>query len=261
MLRLTTIQRAGEFAQKSRWGRVPPRMRYGRMYLAWGAYRTFPMKSVNWVTRDSNRLINFTARYQVVRDELDVKKNEEELKIPLNDVRWNDHRKMYFTCSTCGNPYRKYVASVTKYHSMCGRCQNRHPSVILGAQSSENVPSLAATHPALCKELASPKAENIQKFPNNSKFVTDWICGKCGRTYPASIRSRTGLTFSGETQMHPLAVKFHQHCEACRWTEHMTAIGQKVLAEGGGFTGLESSMTESFSQLPVERPVALKRKM
>ena len=95
MLRVSAQRLAGEFTQKSRWARVQPTMYYGRLYLPWNSYRTFPMKSVNWVTRDSNRLVNFTSRYQIVRDELDVAKNEEDLKIPLNDVRWNDNRRIH----------------------------------------------------------------------------------------------------------------------------------------------------------------------
>ena len=254
MLRISAVRRAGEFTQKSRCSRVPPRMRYGRLYLAWGAYRTFPMKSVNFVTRESNRLVNFTARYQIIRDELDVKKNEEELKIPLNDVRWNDNRKMWFNCSTCGKAYRKYLSSMTKFHSMCGHCMHKFPSDVLGAQSAEKTQSLASTHPALCAQLASPKAANIQRFSNQSKFVTEWLCTSCSAPFEASIRSRTGLLLAGETQMHPLAVKYSQHCEACRWKENMTAIGKKILEEGGGYTGLEASMTESFPPLPTAAP-------
>jgi DNA-directed RNA polymerase subunit RPC12/RpoP len=235
-------------------------MRYGRLYLMWGAYRTFPFKSVNWVTRDSNRLVNLTARYQAVRDELDVAKNEEQLKIPLNDVRWNDHRKLHFVCGTCGQPYRKHVSSMTKYHSMCGRCSNKYPSVVLGAQSAENTPSLAQSHPDLCKQLACPKPENIQKFSNSSKFVTQWKCSKCNSSFEASIRTRTGLTFPGESDMHPLAVKAHQFCETCRWAELMTNIGTKVVAEGAGYTGLEASMVETFPQLPVDRASNVKKR-
>ena len=253
MLRVSAQRLAGEFTQKSRWARVQPTMYYGRLYLPWNSYRTFPMKSVNWVTRDSNRLVNFTSRYQIVRDELDVAKNEEDLKIPLNDVRWNDNRRMHFNCSTCGKHYRKQLSSMTKYHSMCHSCRSKFPSTVLGAQSAEKAVPLDVTHPQLCDQLVGEKAENLKHFPNSSKYIANWKCLKCGSTFTASIRSRTGVTLPGEGGLNPLATKYHQHCENCRWSENMTEVGKSILQEGG-YTGLELSMSETFT--PLARPAS-----
>lgn len=251
---------AADFKQKSRWSAVWPNMHYGAMYLNYSVGRQLPLKGVNWVTRDSNRLINFSNRYGSVIKDLDVKRNEEELHISLSDIRWNDHRRLFWRCSFCGSRYRKNVSVRVKYHAGCNFCKGRYPSEVLKEQASTLSPSLADSFPKLVEELAVPVVEecgfisekgseesdrnssaeakknevvhNISHLSRTSKFRAEWKCKNCGDLYRASIRSRTGLVEKGQASLHPAIALWSAYCPSCRWTKNMQAVGQKALKKG-----------------------------
>lgn len=269
LLRHTKCLLAADFKQKSRWSAVWPNMHYGAMYLNYSVGRQLPMKGVNWVTRDSNRLINFSDRYASVIKDLDVKRNEEELHIPLSDIRWNDHRRVFWRCSFCGSQYRKNVSVRVKYHAGCNFCKGRYPSEVLKEQSADLSPSLSESHPELVEELSvacmeenDPSSEgengvsrqaddnstptpkeneivnNLSRLSSTSKFRAEWKCKNCGELYRSSIRSRTGLVEKGQAGLHPEIASWCSYCPSCRWEKHMNDKGQEALKKGYflGFT-------------------------
>lgn len=243
MLRQTCVLAAAEFKQKSRWSSVWPNMHYGAMYLNYSVGRQMPMKGVNWVTRESNRLTNFTARYSSVIQDVDVKRNEEELNIQLSDLRWNDHRRIWWKCSFCGSPYRKNVSVRTKYHAGCNFCKGRHASEALREQS--RVVSLKEADPALFSSLAdNGKRDNIGSLSVTSKFRAEWTCQSCGQPYRATIRSRTGLTEAGQAPLHPQVTQWTAHCPSCTWRANMTAVGVQAKKDGQ-YLGLDASVAEA----------------
>lgn len=272
VLRPSCILRAADFKQKSRWSAVWPNMHYGAMYLNYSVGRQLPMRSVNWVTRDCNRLTNFSDRYESVIRDIDVKRTEEELKIPLSDIRWNDHRRIYWRCSFCGSSYRKNVSVRVKYHAGCNYCKGRFSSEVLREQADQDRPTLGSTHPALVKELSvsyvtaaaagegdsapegtgddagshnpasssegkqNTQAEeirgNLSQLSPTSKFRAEWRCEGCGGLYRASIRSRTGEVAEGQAALHPAITSWSAYCPSCRWEKNLTPLGQKILKDG-----------------------------
>lgn len=241
MLRQTRVMAAAEFKQKSRWSKVWPNMRYGAMYLHYSVGRQLPMRGVNWVTRDSNRLTRFEDRYATVIADLDVKKNEEELNIPLSDVRWNDHRRLHWVCAFCGASYKKNVSVRTKYHAGCNACKNRFASEVLREQATSE--SLKSKFPHLAAQLIdNGKQENIASLSCTSKYNATWKCSDCGEAYKATIRSRTGVVEAGQSPLHPQTVSWSSFCPSCRWGRNLAAAGEQALKEGQ-MLGLDLSAT------------------
>lgn len=250
---------AADFKQKSRWSAVWPNMHYGAMYLNYSVGRQLPMKSVNWVTRDCNRLINFSDRYASVIRDIDVKRNKEELKIPLSDIRWNDHRRIFWRCSFCGSSYRKNVSVRVKYHAGCNFCKGKHASEVL-QQQVQSIP-LKDYSPELAKELTeaeeltdnasvdastektepeqSPSVlDNIAKLSSSSKYRATWKCRCCGNNFQASIRSRTGVVERSQAQLYENITEWTAYCPSCRWEKNLSHLGQRIL-EDGQFLGLQ----------------------
>ncbi|KAK7196343.1 hypothetical protein NESM_000570600 [Novymonas esmeraldas] len=259
MLRPTCVRAAAEFKQKSRWSSVWPNMRYGAMYLNYSVGRQMPMRGVNWVTRESNRLTNFAARYGAVIQDVDVKRNEEELQLQMSDIRWNDHRRIYWRCSFCGSAYRKNVSVRTKYHAGCNFCKGRHASEVLREQTP--VVALSTARPELFSALApSDKRENIGSLSVSSKFRAEWTCQTCGQPYRTTIRSRTGVTEPGQAPLHPQITEWAAHCPACAWKANMTTLGQQALREGH-YLGLATSTAELESAASAARRVPRRKKL
>ncbi|CCW69194.1 unnamed protein product [Phytomonas sp. Hart1] len=256
MLRRTPVFAAAEFKQKSRWMHVWPNMHYGAMYLNYSVGRQLPMRSVNWVTRESNRLTNFAQRYAAVLKDLDVPKNEEALHIPLEDIRWNDHRRIYWRCSFCGSSYRKNVSVRTKFHAGCSRCKGKNPSEVLQEQALGG--TLGDTHPDLAAQLVEDgKSDHIASLRETSKFQADWICQNCGETYRATIRSRTGKIEPGQCPLHPSIREWSAYCPACTWERNMEPLGKLILREGQ-YLGLgeifpDASLTETAKPETIPR--------
>ncbi|EPY24798.1 hypothetical protein STCU_02125 [Strigomonas culicis] len=253
MLRQTRLMAAADFKQKSRWSYVWPNMHYGAMYLNYSVGRKMPMKGVNWVTRDSNRLTSFSERYGAVIADLDVKRNEEELSIPLADIRWNDHRRIYWKCSFCGSSYRKNVSVRTKFHAGCNACKRRFSSEVLQGQTA--VRPLAEQHPALAAKLnpENEKNPNVASLSVTSKFEAEWKCEGCGQPYRASIRSRTGEVEPGQAPVHPQAPAWSAHCPACSWRANMQPLAEKILREKRGYLGLEELPERPAEKIPRRR--------
>ncbi|CAD2222244.1 Probable Zinc-ribbon domain containing protein, putative [Angomonas deanei] len=244
MFRKTGLLAAADFKQKSRWSAVWPNMRYGAMFLNYGVGRQMPMKGVNWVTRDSNRLTNFSERYGSVIDDLDVKRNEEELNIPLADIRWNDHRRIYWKCSFCGSTYRKSVSVRTKFHAGCNRCKQRCASEVLGGQTK--VVTLKSQQPDLIKQLAAnDKNDNIAGLAVTSKFEVEWTCRSCQKPFRATIRSRTGCVEEGQAPIYDGTKEWNAYCIDCRWKENMAPLAEKILSGSKDYLGLEQSLQEN----------------
>lgn len=196
------------------------------------------MKGVNWVTRDSNRLVNFSNRYQTVINDIDVAKTEEELGITLNDIRWNDHRRIYWKCSFCGSSYRKNVSVRTKYHAGCSQCKKKYPSEVLGEQVVS--PSLAASAPELMEQLVDNGVrDNLGSLSRTSKFSAEWKCRGCGNSYRATIRSRTGAVERGQCPLHPDVAAWSAYCPSCSWKPNMLSVAEEV-RRTGQFLGLEN---------------------
>nr|CCC94405.1 unnamed protein product [Trypanosoma congolense IL3000] len=242
MVRCTFLLRAAEFKQKSRWSSVWPNMRYGSMFLSYSIGRKLPMKGVNWVTRDSNRLLNFANRYASVIADIDVKRTQEELNVAFSDIRWNDHRRIYWKCSFCGSPYRKSVSVRTKFHAGCNFCKGRYPSEVLGGQCESSPVSEAA--PELVQELVdNGKRDNLATLSVTSKFRAEWSCRQCGKSYRATVRSRTGRVEVGQCGLHPDITRWTAYCPDCSWKPNMTSVAQSV-STTGQFLGLEQVMKE-----------------
>ncbi|ESS68830.1 hypothetical protein TcG_05889 [Trypanosoma cruzi] len=252
MMDRTRLFLAAEFKQKSRWSSVWPNMHYGAMYLSYSIGRKLPMKGVNWVTRESNRLTNFSNRYQAVINDIDVKKTEEELGITLQDIRWNDHRRIYWKCSFCGSSYRKSVSVRTKFHAGCNFCKGRYPSEVLREQHQSL--SLAASAPELIKQLKeTDKKDNLGSLARTSKFRAEWKCQGCGGSYRASVRSRTGMVENGQCPLHPGIVDWSAYCPSCSWKPNMEAIAEEV-QRTGQFLGLEVESRKNTSAPPARIP-------
>ncbi|CUG88462.1 Hypothetical protein, putative [Bodo saltans] len=241
-MKRTSVVLAAEFKQKSRWMHVWPQMHYGAMFLPFGVGRRLPLTGCNWVTRDSNRLTNFSTRYATVIADLDSAKNESELNVPLSDVRWGDHRRLFFKCTTCGEPYRRAVSSVMKFHAHCGSCRSRrYPSEVLKGQMTGA--SLQATKPELAKELAGEKAQTISGFAATSKFNANWTCSCCNKTYRASIRERTGLVAPGMAPVFADSARWTGFCHSCRWEKNLAPAGREAL-QRLDLLGLEATAKE-----------------
>ncbi|EPY27045.1 hypothetical protein STCU_05949 [Strigomonas culicis] len=210
-------------------------------------------EGVNWVTRDSNRLTSFSERYGAVIADLDVKRNEEELSIPLADIRWNDHRRIYWKCSFCGSSYRKNVSVRTKFHAGCNACKRRFSSEVLQGQTA--VRPLAEQHPALAAKLnpENEKNPNVASLSVTSKFEAEWKCEGCGQPYRASIRSRTGEVEPGQAPVHPQAPAWSAHCPACSWRANMQPLAEKILREKRGYLGLEELPERPAEKIPRRR--------
>ncbi|RNF09868.1 hypothetical protein TraAM80_01894 [Trypanosoma rangeli] len=252
MMNKTRLLLAAEFKQKSRWSNVWPNMHYGAMYLNYSVGRKLPMKGVNWVTRDSNRLINFANRYQSVIDDIDVKKNEEELGINMQDIRWNDHRRIYWNCAFCGSSYRKSVSVRTKFHAGCNFCKGRYPSEVLREQHAS--PSLAASVPELVRQLTeTDKVDNLGSLACTSKFRAEWKCQGCGGSYRASVRSRTGNVERGQCPLHPNIVDWSAYCPSCAWRPNMVPVAEEV-QRTGQFLGLEGVSGKNEPPPPTRIP-------
>lgn len=241
MLRRTPLCAAAEFKQKTRWSFVWPNMHYGAMFLPYTAGRQIPMKGVNWVTRDSNRLTSFHERYSSVIADLDTQRNEEELNIPLNDIRWNDHRRVYWRCSFCGARYRKSVSVRTKFHAGCNLCKGRFPSEVLREQTVSA--PLRDHYPALVDDLTdADKRDNLSTLSETSKYNAEWKCASCGQPYRASVRSRTGCVEAGQCPLHPQSTQWTAYCPSCTWAANLTPIAEQAKREGQ-YLGLEASVT------------------
>jgi hypothetical protein len=219
---------AAEFKQKSRWTHVRPMMKYGAMFLPFGVGRKLPLTGCNWVTRDSNRLTNFSTRYAAVIADLDNAKNESDLNVAQSDVRWADHRRLHFRCSTCGEPYRRAVSSIIKFHAHCGACRSRrYPSEVLKEQLPGT--SLSAARPDLVKELCGDKASSIATFAAASKFDAKWTCSCCGKPYRAPIRQRTGAVEAGMAPASAISQSWTDFCGSCRWEKNLAPAGREAL--------------------------------
>lgn len=247
-MRKSFVRLSSEFSTKSHSSAWQPKTRYGMGFMPWGHARQNWMRPLNWVTKDSNRLINYAARYQHVIDQLDVKRNEEELQIPLAEVRWHDHRKVFFKCPCCGSSFQQYVSSAVKYGTMCKRCNHRYPSSTRGAESlvdtaGKPLPTLESAYPDLCEQLAD--GEGVRTFPTSSPFSAQWKCRKCEKPYAASIRCRTGEVHPGEPPMGA-DPRFYDCCPNCSWNENFSPLGKKILREGS-FLGLEPELVSSSS--------------
>lgn len=229
---------AADFKQKTRWSSVWPNMHYGAMYLPYSVGRQMPMKSVNWVTRDSNRLSNFTDRYAAVLRDLDTKRNEEELNIAPTDVRWCDHRRLYWRCSFCGSTYRKNVSVRIKFHAGCNFCKGKYPSEV---RKAECVSTSLQDHDADLAAKLSGEAQycsNVAQLSATSKLRAEWKCEKCGEPFRTSIRSRTGLVEPGQAPLHPDIAAWSACCPSCRWQSQMNELAKRIVSEGQ-YLGLE----------------------
>ena len=221
-------------------------MSYGTMFLPWSAGRQLPFKSLHWVTRDSNRLVNWRHRYDSVLGEIDVARTEEELKISLSDVRWNDHRRLWWKCQDCGKAYRRMVSSVTKFHARCGFCRTKKfPSEILQDQLKPK--ALAEVFPEIASEIVSERAPSIAAFPVSSKYNADWKCKACGGTYSATIRARTGVVEPGQAPVHPQAPKWTNFCEKCTWAKNMAPVAKEAMASQH-YLGLEPLVAQNSKE-------------
>ncbi|CBH16596.1 protein of unknown function (DUF4379), putative [Trypanosoma equiperdum] len=253
------ILRAAEFKQKSRWSSVWPNMRYGSMFLSYSVGRKLPMKGVNWVTRDSNRLLNFSNRYSAVISDIDVKRTEEELNVALSDIRWNDHRRIYWKCSFCGSSYRKNVSVRTKYHAGCNFCKKKYPSEVRGEQHGS--PPVSQAAPELTEQLVdNGKRDNLATLAVTSKFYAEWTCRGCGGSYRSTIRSRTGQVEAGQCTLHPDIVAWSAYCPSCSWRPNMVPIAEEV-SRSGQFLGLERSMEELGGQRGKQLPIPRRKRL
>lgn len=255
MMQRTSCLLAAEFKQKSRWTYVRPPMRYGAMFLPFGIGRKLPLTGCNWVTRDSNRLTNFSSRYASVIAELDAAKNESELNVPLSDVRSFDHRRLYFRCSTCGEPYRKAVSSAMKFHAQCNACKRKYPSEVLKEQllpGGGAAATLGSARPQLAKDLAGDKSENVANFAVSSKFDARWTCSCCKKEYRATIRQRTGCVEPGQAPVNPSCPSWTSYCQDCRWEKNLSAQGKSAL-QRLDLLGLDSSIKEISATLGTKK--------
>ncbi|KAG8341065.1 putative Zinc ribbon domain [Trypanosoma vivax] len=255
----TPLMYAAEFKQKSRWSSVWPNMRYGSMFLSYTVGRQLPMKGVNWVTRDSNRLVNFSNRYGAVIADIDVKRTEEELHVALTDIRWNDHRRIYWKCSFCGSLYRKSVSVRTKFHAGCNFCKGKFPSEVLREQFEG--PSLVKSSPELVEQLVdNGKKENLASMAVTSKFRAEWKCSSCGVPYRATIRSRTGKVEAGQCTLYPNIATWSAYCQSCSWRPNMKPIAEEV-RDGGQFLGLEDVIKELNDRSASQRHIPRAKKL
>ena len=249
-----TVSRLAEFKQKSRWSKVRPPMRYGAMFLMWGPGRTIPFMGVHWVTRDSNRL-TLHPRYEGVLNQLDMTRNEEEFKVVREDVRWMDHRRLWFKCATCGTSYRKAVSSKVKFHANCPRCKLLPSSEVLGTQAK--APMLKDSLPdATAKIVAADPtiAANLSSLPVTSKFIAEWSCEGCQAPFRMSVRMRTGKVLDGQCPVTPLAPVAAKYCDSCRWGKLMGPAGEQAKAENH-YVGVGSTTNSSTkgSSTPLRR--------
>ena len=190
-------------------------------------------RAVRFRTVEANRLSAF-SRYRGYYDEIDVKKTSEVAKLDVTDLRWDDHRKVFFRCPTCDQSYRRSVASRVKYGVGCPRCSQKWTSSVLREQL-ESAKPLSDTMPqcaALC--VSAPKVAS--SFPATSQFIAMWKCPRCQKTFSASIRSKSGASDSRMMNFDP---RWTALCASCLWESENYALGEKAKCSGG-FLGFES---------------------
>ena len=127
-----------EFEDKKWWEKIPAPVTYRSQIVAndkkarnnVGAFLW--TKSIKTITKDSNRLTNKADRYSYLLKEIDVEKTKEKNEIDIDDVRFEDQRRLWFLCPSCGHSYQNKIAIRIKYKIGCPRCEHKHPSARWG---------------------------------------------------------------------------------------------------------------------------------
>ena len=217
MLKRATPLLQSEFETKTRFSYCWDAQTYGRTFYQKGCHRRIGMYNIKWVTKDSNRLVNFKDRYGAVLARLDNEKNESELSIPVDQVRWNDYRNIYYKCTDCGHSFRTWGHAVIRYRRLCTRCVDKHPSPVLGKQRM-GFDTVASSRPDLLEALGENEIkEFIGSLPVSSSFPTMWKCKTCEEPYEATIRARTGCTVKGQVPIDAQVTAMSCYCSVCRY--------------------------------------------
>lgn len=204
-----------------------------------GNHRRIPMHRLKFVTKESNRLSNYTARYAYLAKELNVEKNK-ELGVEPEDVRWDDRRYLHYKCQKCGEEYRKMQSAMVRYRDFCPRCAIASPTTLGTQIKSETV---AAAFPKLLQELgAKESSEYVGGLSGTSRAIIQWKCKSCPNEYSASVRSRTGKIEEGQAPFSRLSAS-DGHCADCRWAAAMKGVAAQAI-KNGSYLGLEDSFAE-----------------
>ena len=261
MLKRANVLLQSEFETKTRFSYCWDKQTYGRTFYQKGCHRRIGMYNIKWVTKDSNRLANFTDRYGAVMARVDVEKNESELSVPADQVRWNDYRNLYYKCTDCGHSFRTWGHAVIRYRRLCTRCSvDKYPSAVLGQQRL-GFDTVASSRPELLDSLSpDERREFVGSLPLSSSFPAMWTCKSCQEPFKASVRARTGCTVRGQSPIDAEITSMSCFCPVCRFNsldvkeakaKLASAKSGKKLSIGSMFTGLDTTL--------VSRPLQVKQ--
>lgn len=222
-----------EFENKTRWSYLWRRRPYGTTFLMQGCHRRIPMHRLKFVTKESNKLSNFSRYSAFFEKELNVEKNK-EIGVELDDVRWDDRRYLSYKCQKCGIDYKKMQSAMVRYRSFCPRCAVASPTVLGSQITSESV---AKAFPKLLSELSErEKVDYVGSLSVTSRARVMWKCRTCEKEYSASVRSRTGRSEKGQAEVIRINGA-DGHCPSCRWSAALKEHAAKALKTGSFIPG------------------------
>lgn len=233
-----------EFENKTRWSYLWRRRPYGTTFLMQGCHRRIPMHRIKFVTKESNKLSNYSRYAAFFEKELDVEKNK-EIGVEPEDVRWDDRRYLSYKCQSCGINYKKMQSAMVRYRSMCPRCACSSPTTLGDQVKSE---PLAKAFPKLMAELSPrERPEYVGALSVTSRARVQWKCRGCEKDYCASIRMRTGRTEEGQAEIVRIRGA-DGYCPGCVWNSSMKEHAAKALKTGSFMPGEDFfSTTKAFA--------------
>ncbi len=97
---------------------------------------------------------------------------------------YGSNKRVWWTCSVCGNDYDMKIGNRTVAKMGCPYCA--------GKRVKAGFNDLATTHPIIAKEWDTQRNHlTPQQITKGSGRKAWWICGKCGYNYLSAISSRT----------------------------------------------------------------------
>jgi hypothetical protein len=230
-MRRTFRRLAGEFDTTNAKDHAARPTRYGQGYYSHGTCRNFWKKSTVYATDDRNRLTAYEQRYAPIIAEFDIEKSLEKCKVSLDDLRTDDHRRVWFKCAQCSRGYYRSMKQRLQHRTSCATCARAGPSAI--ASLAPAAKPVAETHKALLQAATEGDRQILSTVGATSRFRAKWTCGSCSATFVAPVRTRTGDAAPGV--LAPPDKKHFQQCPTCTFTATMKYA---MTARGGSLLGV-----------------------
>lgn len=112
----------------------------------------------------------------------------------MSNYKAGSAKKVYWTCSICGNEYIKEIYSRVsgRMHEPCGRKRGIERLKEYHRNKVKETDSLAYKYPELLNEWDYTENSRLGYYPEHmlpgSSRKVNWICDKCGNHYKQYIR-------------------------------------------------------------------------